>query len=314
MSNKRIDLTKHEKILEELRVFQAEQGHGFVSNEDYEVCNSLHEVIRELKRCYEKIDLAQDPVFNEAIYEITKKKGLIAEFVYDENNNPIAVKFRNKNIFNYENDGYGELEVKAQKNGDTYTHNSQVKIPRDDRGILLSRQIRDEICPVPFAEHYTHPRKRAKGDPYDPKKWTGPLLTQAEIDMTHKATQALHYATSGYFPKNPKFLEGNHPDKLSENNILTWYWDDNEDRANTGTYPVGSKTIDTASITMTSSSSFAEALHEATHALGFNHPDINEFKGSETLLQRSGWDPNTKEFSSIGIFAMTAAYDEHRKE
>ena len=60
MSNERIDLTKHEKVLEELMVFQDEQGHGFVSNEDYEVCNSLHDVVRELKRCYYEIDLLRE--------------------------------------------------------------------------------------------------------------------------------------------------------------------------------------------------------------------------------------------------------------
>jgi len=56
MSNERIDLTKHEKVLKELEELHDERGYGFVAQESYDASYSLSDLIAELKRCYERED------------------------------------------------------------------------------------------------------------------------------------------------------------------------------------------------------------------------------------------------------------------
>ena len=56
MNNERIDLTKHEKVLKELRDYHDECGYGFVAQESYDASYSLADLIAELERCYELID------------------------------------------------------------------------------------------------------------------------------------------------------------------------------------------------------------------------------------------------------------------
>ena len=63
--HKRIDLTEHEKQLDEVYELHHEYGDGFVAQIHNDVANSYATLIAELERCYQEIDRLREMMKND---------------------------------------------------------------------------------------------------------------------------------------------------------------------------------------------------------------------------------------------------------